>query len=188
MPTAMQGVDGVVTVSLGAKGIVELELVASGDKWGRGPAKDVHSSLKAMVDSPAWRLVKALDTLVADDGNTITIEGYPTPPPISAEHQALIAAAMKVRSEAKAKQQLGVDHWIDDLPWQQANERLVSQPTVNIQGLVGGYTGPGGKTILPHKAVAKIDMRLVPGMKFDDAVAALKSHLAKRGYGDIEVN
>ena len=64
-------------VSLGAKGVVELELVASGEKWGRGPSKDVHSSLKAMVDSPAWRLVKALDTLVSDDGNTITIDGYP---------------------------------------------------------------------------------------------------------------
>jgi acetylornithine deacetylase/succinyl-diaminopimelate desuccinylase-like protein len=64
----------------------------------------------------------------------------------------------------------------------------VSQPTVNIEGLVGGYTGPGGKTVLPHKAVAKIDMRLVPGMHYDDAVAALKAHLAKRGYGDIEVN
>src|SRR3546814_17713484 len=54
--------------------------------------------------------------------------------------------------------------------------------------LVGGYTGPGGKTVLPHRAVAKIDMRLVPGMKMDDEVAALKAHLAKRGYGDIEVN
>src|SRR5258708_39318425 len=46
----------------GAKSVVELELVASGEKWGRGPAKDIHSSLKAMVDSPAWHLVKALDT------------------------------------------------------------------------------------------------------------------------------
>ena len=69
-----------------------------------------------------------------------------------------------------------------------ANERLVSQPTVNIQGLVGGYTGPGGKTILPHRAVAKIDLRLVPDMRKDDAVAALKAHLASRGYGDLEVN
>lgn len=188
MPAATQDTDGNVSISLGAKGVVELELVASGEKWGRGPKKDVHSSLKAMVDSPAWRLVKALDTLVSDDGNTIAIDGYPVAPPISAEHKAMIAAAAKVRSEAKAKQQLGVDHWIDDLPWQQANERLVSQPTVNIEGLVGGYTGQGGKTVLPHRAVAKIDMRLVPGMKKDDAVAALKAHLAKRGYGDIEVN
>lgn len=188
MPSATQDLDGVVTVSLGAKGVVELELVSSGEKWGRGPVKDVHSSLKAMVDSPAWRLVKALDTLVSADGNTITIDGYPKPRPLSAEEKAMIAAAVTDRSEAQAKKQLGVQHWIDDLPWLQANERLVSQPTVNIEGLVGGYTGPGGKTVLPHKAVAKIDMRLVPEMTLKDAVAALKSHLAKRGFGDIEVN
>jgi acetylornithine deacetylase/succinyl-diaminopimelate desuccinylase-like protein len=188
MPSASQDLDGVVTVSLGAKGVVELELVASGEKWGRGPSKDIHSSLKAMVDSPAWRLVKALDTLVSDDGNTILIENYPKPRPISAEEKAMIAEAMKRRSEANAKKSLGVQHWIDDLPWQEANERLESQPTVNIEGLVGGYTGPGGKTILPHRAAAKIDMRLVPDMKMADAAAALRAHLTKRGYPDIEVN
>ncbi|MBS0581845.1 MAG: M20/M25/M40 family metallo-hydrolase [Proteobacteria bacterium] len=188
MPSAQQDLDGIVTVSLGAKGVVELELVSSGEKWGRGPSKDVHSSLKAMVDSPAWHLVKALDTLVSTDGNTITIENYPKPTPLSAEEKAMIATAVARKSEAQAKKQMGVQHWIDDLPWLEANERLESQPTVNIEGLVGGYTGPGGKTVLPHKAVAKIDMRLVPGMTLKDAVAALKAHLAKRGFGDIEVN
>ena len=188
MPSAAQDLDGVVTVSLGAKGIVELELVASGEAWGRGPAKDIHSSLKAMIDSPAWRLVKALDTLVSDDGNTITIDDYPKPRPLNAEEKAMIAAAAERRNEATTKKQLSVQHWIDDLPWLEANERLESQPTVNIEGLVGGYTGPGGKTVLPHRAVAKIDLRLVPEMKFADAVAALKAHLAKRGFADIEVN
>ncbi len=188
MPGAGQDPDGIVTVSLGAKGVVELELVASGEKWGRGPSKDVHSSLKAMVDSPAWRLVKALDTLVSADGNTITIDGYPQPRPASAEERAMVAAAAERRNEEKVKKLLGVQHWIDDLPWREANERLVSQPTVNIQGLVGGYTGPGGKTILPHRAVAKIDLRLVPDMKMADAVAALVAHLAQRGFGDLEVN
>jgi acetylornithine deacetylase/succinyl-diaminopimelate desuccinylase-like protein len=188
MPSAGQDRDGIVTVSLGAKGVVELELVASGEKWGRGPSKDIHSSLKAMVDSPAWRLVKALDTLVSDDGNTIAIDGYPKPRPISADERAMIAAATARRSEAQAKAQLGVNHWIDDLPWLEANERLESQPTVNIEGLVGGYTGPGGKTILPHRAAAKLDLRLVPDMKMRDAVAALEAHLAKRGYGDLEVH
>src|SRR5436305_8694601 len=76
MPAATQDLDGVVTVSLGAKGVVELELISSGEKWGRGPAKDIHSSLKAMVDSPAWHLVKALTTLVSEDGNTILIDNY----------------------------------------------------------------------------------------------------------------
>ncbi len=188
MPAATQDLDGIVTVSLGAKGVVELELVASGESWGRGPTKDVHSSLKAMVDSPAWRLVKALDSLVSADGNTITIENYPQPLPLNAEERALIAVGAARRSEERSKRQFGVQHWIDDLSWLAANERLVSQPTVNIEGLVGGYTGPGGKTILPHRAVAKIDMRLVPNMKMVDAVAALKAHLVKRGFGDIEVN
>jgi acetylornithine deacetylase/succinyl-diaminopimelate desuccinylase-like protein len=187
MPAASQDPDGIISVSLGAKGVVELELISNGERWGRGPAKDIHSSLKAMVDSPAWHLVKALDTLVSADGNTITIEGYPKPRPLNAEEKAMIAEASKRRSEARLKEQIQVQHWIDDLPWEQANERLESQPTVNIEGLVGGYTGPGGKTVLPHQAVAKMDLRLVPEMRMEAAVAALKAHLAKRGFGDIEV-
>ena len=188
MPSSMQDPGGAVTVSLGAKGVVELELVASGEKWGRGPSKDVHSSLKAMVDSPAWHLVKALNTLVSDDGNRILIDNYPQPRPLSADEKAMIAKAAAAKSEEQAKKQLGVQHWIDDLSWDKANERLESQPTVNIEGLVGGYTGVGGKTVLPHRAVAKIDMRLVPDMKMTDAVAALKAHLVKHGFGDIQVN
>src|SRR5439155_24045538 len=172
----------------GSKGVIELELVSSGEKWGRGPAKDIHSSLKAMVDSPAWHLVKALDTLVSDDGNVIMIDNYPKPLPLNADEKAMIEKASKTRSEAQAKKQYSVQHWINDLPWEQANERLESQPTANIEGLVGGYTGPGGKTILPHRAVAKMDFRLVPDMRAKDAVAALKAHLAKHGFGDIEVN
>src|SRR5438128_6001121 len=74
MPHVSQDLDGIVTVNLGSKGVIELELVSSGEKWGRGPAKDIHSSLKAMVDSPPWHLVKALDTLVSDDGNVIMID------------------------------------------------------------------------------------------------------------------
>src|SRR5947209_7162219 len=182
MPSAVQDLDGIVTVNLGSKGVIELELVSDGAKWGRGPAKDIHSSLKAMIDSPAWRLIHALNTLVSEDGNTIKIDNYPKPRPISAEEKQMIANVSKVRSEANAKKQFSTQHWIDDLPWQQANERLESQPTVNIEGLVGGYTGPGGKTILPHRAVAKIDMRLVPDMKAADALAALKAHLPKRGF------
>src|ERR1043165_9140436 len=188
MPSASQDLDGVVTVSLGAKGVVELELISSGERWGRGPSKDVHSSLKAMVDSPAWHLIKALDTLVSADGNTITIDDYPKPRPLSDDERKMIAEATKRRSEAQSMRSLGVQHWIDDLPWLQANERLESQPTVNIEGLVGGYTGPGGKTTLPPRALPKIDMPLVPDMKFADAVAALKAHLAKHGFGDIDVN
>jgi acetylornithine deacetylase/succinyl-diaminopimelate desuccinylase-like protein len=81
-----------------------------------------------------------------------------------------------------------VKHWIGDAGFQQSLEMLMSRPTINIEGLVGGYTGPGGKTILPHQAVAKLDLRLVPGMTAEGALAALKAHLSSHGYGDIDVN
>src|SRR5438552_992772 len=112
MPSASQDPDGIVTVSLGAKGVVELELVSSGEKWGRGPSKDIHSSLKAMVDSPAWHLIKALDSLVSEDGNTITIDNYPKPRPLSDEEKKMITDASRRRSEANSKKSLSVQHWI----------------------------------------------------------------------------
>jgi acetylornithine deacetylase/succinyl-diaminopimelate desuccinylase-like protein len=186
MPMASQDRDGLVTVLLGAKGVIEVQLIASGEKWGLGPGKDVHSSLKAMIDSPTRHLVHALNTLVSADGNTITIDDYPQPLPLSAAQNAMIAEGAKRRDEAKMKQQLSTRQWIDDLPFVEVLERLVSQPTVNIEGLVGGYTGPGGKTVLPHSAEAKLDLRLVPDMKADEALAALRKHLVNHGYGDIE--
>ena len=188
MPSARQTPDGMVTLNLGAKGVIEVQLIASGERWGRGPGKDVHSSLKAMIDSPVWRLVHALNTLVSEDGNTITIDDYPTPRPINAAEKAMIAEAAKRLDETQLKALFSTSHWIDDLDFEQALERLMSQPTVNIEGLVGGYTGPGGKTVLPHKAEAKLDLRLVPGMTADGALAALEAHLDRRGFGDIEVN
>jgi len=187
MPFASQDREGMVTVNLGAKGVIEVQLIASGEKWGLGPGKDVHSSLKAMIDSPTWHLVHALNTLVSADGNTITIDDYPQPLPLSAEQKAMIAEAAKRQDEAKMKEQLSTQQWIDDLPFVEALERLVSQPTVNIEGLVAGYTGPGGKTVLPHRAEAKLDLRLVPDMTADAALSALRKHLVDHGYGDIEV-
>src|SRR5438046_3141965 len=108
--------------------------------------------------------------------------------PRRAEEKAMVAKAAKRLSEAQAKKLLSVEHWVHDANWEKALELLMSRPTVNIEGLVGGYTGPGGKTILPHRAVAKLDLRLVPDMTAADSLAALKAHLAKRGFGDIEVN
>jgi acetylornithine deacetylase/succinyl-diaminopimelate desuccinylase-like protein len=188
-PSASQGLDGTVTMSLGAKGVIELELISSGEKWGRGPRLDVHSSNKARLDSPAWHLVEALGTLVSPDGNTPAVDHYlDKVRPVSAAEKAMIDEAAKRQSEELLKRQLGVQHWVHDVSFRESLELLCSRPTINIEGLVGGYTGPGGKTILPHKAVAKMDLRLVPDMTAADALAKLKAHLAKRGFGDIEVN
>jgi len=189
MPFASQDMDGSVTTFLGAKGVIELELVSSGEKWGRGPRKDVHSSNKARLDSPAWHLVEALTTLVTPDGNEPAIEGYTAKVrSLSTEDKRMIAAAAKRLDENTAKKGMGVQNWMHDVSWEEALEMLVSKPTVNIEGLVGGYTGPGGKTILPGRAVAKLDLRLVPDMTAKESLELLKAHLAKKGFGDIEVN
>ena len=189
IPSSGQSVDGQVTLLLGAKGAVELQLVSSGEKWGKGPNKDIHSSLMANVDSPAWHLIKALDSLVADDGHTPAIDGwFENVKPLTARQKQLIAADVAASNEADDKKVLGIKQWHGNEDYLTASYRLASQPTVNIQGLVSGYMGPGGKTVLPGRAEAKIDLRLVPDMTKDEAVAKLKAHLAKRGYGDIEVN
>jgi len=189
MPEAGQDRDGGVTVSLGAKGVVELQLVSSGEKWGRGPKHDVHSSLEAAVDSPTWHLVQALNTLVKADGHTPAVEGFfDKARPLTGEQKKMIADYAARASEASAKKSLGVEHWVHDADWLESRMLLESQPTINIEGLVAGYTGPGGKTVLPHRAEAKIDVRLVPDMTAADTLAKLKAHLEKQGFGDIEVN
>ena len=189
MPEAGQGRDGNVDVLLGAKGVVEVELVSSGEKWGRGPKHDVHSSLEAQVDSPSWHLVQALNTLITKDGHTPAVEGFfQLARPLSPEQRKMVEDFAARTPEESQKQTLGVEHWVHDANWTDSLILLESKPTINIEGLVGGYTGPGGKTVLPHRATAKIDMRLVPDMTAEDTLAKLKAHLAKNGFGDIEVN
>jgi acetylornithine deacetylase/succinyl-diaminopimelate desuccinylase-like protein len=133
--------------------------------------------------------VQALATLVGPDGHTPAIDGFADKArPLNAEEKTLIRQAAQRQSEEVAKKQSGVEHWVHDVDWLESLELLAGRPTVNIEGLVAGYTGPGGKTILPHRAVAKLDLRLVPDMTAKDSLAALKAHLARRGFGDIEVN
>src|ERR1700741_3801562 len=115
MPAAEQDLDGKVIMTLGAKGVIELELVSSGERWGRGPRKDIHSSNKARLDSPAWHLVEALATLVSPDGNHPAIDGYSDKArPLSAKEKAMLAEAAHRLDEKIAKQELGVEKLGDD--------------------------------------------------------------------------
>ena len=189
MPSASQDPDGEVEITLGAKGIIEAELIADGAVWGRGPGHDVHSGNRPRVDSPAIHLVQALNTLVSADGNDPAIDGFADAArPLSAEEQKMVAVAAARGHEETEKKVLAVSRWVRDVDYRAGLERVASRPTVNIEGLVGGYVGVGGKTVLPHRAVAKMDFRLVPDMTAQASLEAIKRHLAKRGFGDIEVH
>lgn len=187
MPEAAQERDGSVVITLGSKGDVECDLVATGASWGRGPTHDIHSSYAARVDQPAWRLVQALNTLVTPTGEP-AIDGFmDNVKPLSAADQAMIDILAKRLDEGSAKESAAVKVWARNANWRQAIEDSMARPTVTIEGMVGGYTGPGGMTILPHKMTAKLDMRLVPDMTSAEVIGKLKAHLAKRGFNDIEV-
>ena len=143
--------------------------------WGRGPKHDIHSSLKAQVDSPVWHLVEALHTLVTADGNTPAIDGwFEHVRPLTPRERELIAEpARHAQRGRRSKQSLGVEHWIDDLPW-----RAIARAADLAAD--GQHRGPGrrlyraraARPILPHRAVAKLDLRLVPDMTVDGRACA----------------
>lgn len=187
-PFNSQRPDGNISVILGVKGILYVEMTATGGSWG-GPANaEIHGSYKAIVDSPVWRLIKALSLLTSPDGNTILVPGYYegiVPP--TEEESLLINAAMEQRDDVQLQELLGVSRWIDDKTGNDAAIELLYQPTLNIDGIWSGYVGEGVKTILPHTASAKVDSRLPPGLDPDEALAKIRQYLGANGFDDIEI-
>jgi acetylornithine deacetylase/succinyl-diaminopimelate desuccinylase-like protein len=188
MPEAAQDLDGTVTVTLGSKGDVELDVVVSGEKWGRGSSRDLHSSQAARIDAPAWHLIHGLNTLVTADGEPAVDGFFDLVRPLTQAEQRMLDVVARRTDEATAMRSAGVQRWSRNANWRQALEDYVSRPTLTIEGLVGGYTGIGGKTILPSRLTAKLDIRLVPDMTPEDTIAKVRAHLAKHGFGDLEVN
>jgi len=186
---ASQDQEGKIRMSLGNKGIVYLELECSGSGWGRGPQQyDIHSSNKAIVDSPVWRLMQALSTMTSPDGNSILIDGYydKVAPP-NEEDLELIDRLVAVFDDSLWKEMYKVERWIGDEKGRELLLRYLYSTTLNIDGIWGGYTGPGTKTVLPHKVTCKIDTRLVPNQESQDILPLVRAHLDKHGYSDIEI-
>lgn len=187
-PMNVQDGDGLYHLNLGVKGILYFELESQGGEWG-GPEKaEIHGSFKAIVDSPVWRLVQALAALTTPDGNTITVPGYyeDVRPPTEEEMRLINGIAQRM-DQQRMQQAFGVAEWIDGLQGREAIVEMLYQPTLNINGIWGGYTGEGGKTILPHKATAKVDSRLPPNMDPDEALAKIRAHLDEQGFADVKI-
>ncbi len=187
-PFNSQNANGETRLNLGVKGILYVEMEAVGGDWG-GPTKaEIHGSYKAIVDAPVWRLMHALASLTSEDGNTILVPGYydevraPT-----AEEQKLINGVLAKWNEDALREILGVEHWIEGMTGAEAMLRYLYEPTLNIDGIWGGYTGEGVKTILPHKATAKVDSRLPPDMRPDEALAKIRKHLDDQGFTDVKI-
>jgi len=192
MPLSDEDDCGTAKVTLGVKGIVYFELECSGASWGRGPqAFDIHGSSKAIVDSPAWRLVRALATMTSEDGNRALVEGfYDEVQPPDARDRALLDELQLTFDPTKMMIEIGdVKEFIGGTADRRALlERYLFQPTLNIDGIWGGYIHAGGKTVLPHKVTVKMDVRLVPDMDVDETAGRVRSHLDRHGFPDIKMN
>ena len=168
-------------VSLGLKSVLFVELIA------RGAKADVHSLNFPLVPAPVWDLIRALNTIM-DENRRILIDGWDEgiwqlgPE----DEQQLRDKAARVDLQA-LKDEWGIDAFALGRDGIDAIRARTYEPTANIQGMVAGYTGPGTKTIVPHEARARLDFRLIPNIQPDAAIRRLKAHLARHGFGHIEV-
>jgi len=189
-PFFSQDTDGSITLLLGNKGCVYFELECSGKAWGKGPQEfAIHSANKAWVDSPVWRLVQALGTMATNDGRKVLIEGFydDIDPPTADETKLLKHAADRLNLEA-AKNEIKVSKFMfPDRDKVDLLRSLNFTSTLNIDGIWAGWIEKGSKTVLPHKATCKIDIRLVPKQDKENMLNLVRRHLDKHGYRDIKI-
>jgi len=187
-PMNLQSADGSVGLSLGVKGIVYFELEARGGEWGGPRDSEIHGSYKSLVDSPALRLVNAIASMTSDDGNTVLIDDwYDNLRGPTRVEQRLINGLAADNLFGRRATSIGVAQWVDGLEGRDAIVRYLFEPTLNINGMWSGYTGKGGKTILPHVATAKIDSRLPPGRDPEQVWTMYREHLDKHGFEELEM-
>ncbi len=166
-------------IYLGLKGVLSVELRA------KGAARDVHSANAPLIPNPAWRLVWALNCL-KNEKDEIQIHGFydDVEPPSSEEMKYVEKIPFEEKEE---KKDLELTEFLHNASGLEAKKALLYNPTCTINGFLTGYTGTGSKTVLPNKAMAKLDFRLVPRQKSEDILKKLKKHLREHGFGDIEV-
>ncbi len=166
-------------IMLGLKGVVSLLVRV------RVMNADAHSGNGGLYPNAAWRLIEALSTLRQPDGR-VTIDGLwdHIQPPSAAEEDAL----RTIPFEAEAIQRhLGIAGFLGALAGEAALRRLMFEPTCTINGIWGGYTGPGSKTVIPAQANAKLDIRLTPNLTPALVLDLVADHLARRGFTDVAV-
>src|SRR3990172_7134054 len=180
---------GAPTIYLGVKGCLYLTVWSRGNPKAGGPMEsEIHSSNAVWIDSPVWRLVEGLHTLVDEDQRP-AIDGIwdNVAGPTKADIAMVKDLAKKFDPKAWLREERTAKFKYD-LPKDELLLKYLFEPTVNICGIYSGYTEHGGtKTILPHEGYAKIDIRLVKDMTVAGTLRKLKAHLAKRGFDDLRI-
>jgi acetylornithine deacetylase/succinyl-diaminopimelate desuccinylase-like protein len=167
---------------LGMRGICYVELSVETAK------SDVHSGLGGSIfPNAAWRLIWALNSL-KDEDERIRIPGFYDPVQPPSERDIQLAQALPEVAD-EYKERYGIQNFLKGLT---GGVELflaeVFEPTCTICGLTSGYQGAGSKTVLPAKASAKVDFRLVPNQTPPEVVKQLRAHLDAEGFSDVKIN
>ncbi len=160
----------------GARGLLYVELSV------QTIARDAHSGSANLLPNAAWRLVWALDSIKGADGR-IRIPGFYE----RVRHPSRAEEAMLARlpdSSAEIRREFGLGELLDGVT---QVERAYFTPTANIAGIGAGYQGAGSKTVIPARATAKLDSRLVPDHDPLDILEKLRAHLTREGFDDVNV-
>jgi acetylornithine deacetylase/succinyl-diaminopimelate desuccinylase-like protein len=174
----------------GSEGLMYIELTTSGKSWGRGPVQsDIHGINKRAVDSPAWRHIVMLASLVSKDGNTPMIQGFNDniAPMTESELNGIKTAASKVDMKVAAEN-IGVARFISDDPLAMMKMSRYST-AFNLDGIWGGNMYAGGSgAILPNKITSKHSIRYLPNMHSADILKKIRAQLDRNGYKDVEIH
>lgn len=166
-------------ISLGMKGLLYVELTAS------GPNKDTHSSLAVIIENPAWKLIKLLNSMVNENGKILIEDWYNDIKEFLPEEESILSA--ELFDEESFKKEYGIASFLGNIKDTEIKRALSGYPTCNIAGMVSGYTEQGAKTIIPSHATVKLDFRLVPNMMPKKQFELLKKHVEKQGMKNIDI-
>lgn len=159
------------SMDVGVRGLSYIEIEVT------GPNRDLHSGVYGgAVANPITILCKMIASL-HDENNHITIPGFYDDVVESSDAERKLMAEAPF-DEAEYKKDLGVKELWGEKSYT-TNERTGIRPTLEINGIWGGYMGEGSKTVLPSKAHAKISCRLVPNQKTDHITDLVINHLKK---------
>jgi acetylornithine deacetylase/succinyl-diaminopimelate desuccinylase-like protein len=168
------------SITAGLKGLAYMEIEVT------GPNRDLHSgTFGGSVGNPINILCKMIASLT-DENNRITIPGF---------YDNVVEISEKDRTEmARApfdlesfKNELGIQEEQGEIGFS-TSERQGIRPTLDVNGIWGGYTEEGAKTVLPSKAFAKISMRLIPNQNSKKIAQIFKTHFESIAPKSVKVN
>ena len=170
---------GVPSLTVGSRGLTGVEVSV------KGANADLHSGMYGgAVANPIMALSHIISSL-QDENGVVQVAGfYDGIPELTPAERQAIDSVPKVEGELES---LGLEEWWGD-PAYTPDERRVVRPTLEINGMWGGYQGAGIKTVLPSEAFAKITCRLVQGQDPAEVADKLSQHILAAAPDGVSVN